>query len=163
MRPRGSKAELEARRRRAVAMVRSGRGVSEVARRVGVCSRSVSRWVSMYAVRGDAGLASKPQMGPKPKLSRDDLAALERELLKGPRAHGFRTELWTLARVAELIEHRFGIKYHPCHVWKVLRRMGWSAQKPERRAREQDEDAVRKWREEEWPRIKRGLGAEAVA
>ncbi len=117
----------------------------------------------MYAVRGDAGLASKPQMGPKPKLSRDDLTALERELLKGPRAHGFPTELWTLARVAELIERRFGVAYHPCHVWKVLRRMGWSAQKPERRAREQDEAAFRRWREAEGPRMQGGLGAEAAA
>ena len=117
----------------------------------------------MYEAGGEAGLDSKPQKGPEPGLSRDDLAALEGELLKGPRAHDFPTELWTLARVAEVIKRRFGIKYHPCHVWKVLRRMGWSAQEPERRAREQDEEAVRKWREEEWPRIKRGLAAEAAA
>jgi transposase len=163
MRPKGSKAELEARRRRAVGMVRSGRGVSKVAHLVGVCSRSVSRWMRAYEAGGEAGLDAKPQKGPKPGLSRDDLAVLEGELLKGPRAHGFPTELWTLARVAEVIDRRFGVAYHPCHVWKVLRRMGWSAQKPERRAREQDEDAVNRWREEEWPRIKRGLAAEAVA
>ena len=123
MRPKGSKAELEARRRRAVAMVRSGRGVSEVAHRVGVCSRSVSRWMRMREEDGESGLDSKPQKGPSPKLSPDDLDALGRELLKGPRAHGFATELWTLARVAAVIERRFGIAYHPCHVWKVLRRM----------------------------------------
>jgi len=163
MRPKGSKAELEARRRRAVAMVRSGRRVSEVARRVGVCSRSVSRWIRMREKGGKSGLDSKPQRGPKPGLSLDDLAALGRELLKGPRAHGFPTELWTLARVAEVIERTFDISYHPCHVWKILGRMGWSAQKPERRAREQDETAVRRWREKEWPRIKRGLDGEAVA
>lgn len=163
MRPKGSKAELEARRRRAVAMVSSGRSVSEVARRVGVCSRSVSRWMQMHEAGGESGLDSKPQKGPSPKLSPDDLDVLGRELLKGPSAHGFGTELWTLARVAAVIERRFGIAYHPCHVWKILRRMRWSAQKPERRAREQDEAAVREWREKEWPRIKRGLAAEAVA
>ncbi|MHC4253031.1 MAG: winged helix-turn-helix domain-containing protein [Planctomycetota bacterium] len=163
MRPRGSKAELEARRRRAVKMVRSGRGVSEVARLVGVCSRSVSRWMDMYDSDGEAGLAAKPRKGPEPRLSRDDLAALEGELLKGPRAHGLKTELWTLARVADVIDRRFGVRYHPCHVWKVLRRMRWSAQKPERRAREQDEAAVRGWREEQWPRIKGGPGEGAAA
>jgi len=163
MRPRGTKAGLEARRRRAVAMVRSGRGVSEVARLVGVCSRSVGRWMRMYEHHGDAGLDSKPQRGPTPGLSSDDLAALEGQLLKGPREHGFKTELWTLGRVAKVIESRFGIAYHPCHVWKILGRMGWSAQKPERRAREQDEAAVREWREKEWPRIKRGRAAAAVA
>ena len=155
--------ELEARRRRAVEMVLSGRGVAEVARLVGVCSRSVSRWVGMHVAGGDAGLDSKPQKGPRPGLSPADLARLEDELLKGPRAHGFPTELWTLSRVAKVIECHFDIAYHPCHVWKVLRRMGWSAQKPERRAREQDEEAVREWREKEWPRIKRGRAAEAVA
>ncbi len=117
----------------------------------------------MHATGGKAGLSAKPQKGPRPKLSPDDLTALEGELLKGPRAHGFPTELWTLARVAEVIERCFRVRYHPCHVWKVLRRMGWSAQKPERRAREQNEEAVRKWREEEWPRIKKGLDGEAAA
>jgi len=130
----------------------------------------------MHEAGGKSGLDSKPQKGSSPKLSLDDLDALGRELLKGPRAHGFPTELWTLARVAAVIERRFGIAYHPCHVWKILRRMpgaltpdvgptlrvgGWSAQKPESRAREQDEDAVRKWREKD--RIRRGLVAEAVA
>jgi transposase len=117
----------------------------------------------MHERGGDAELDSKPQKGRSPKLSPDDLGALGAELLKGPRAHGFKTELWTLARVADVIERRFGIAYHPCHVRKILGRMGWSAQKPERRAREQDEDAVREWRRKEWPRIKRGLAAEAVA
>ncbi len=132
----------------------------------------------MYEHHGDAGLDSKPQRGPTPGLSSDDLAALEGELLKGPCAHGFKTELWTLARVAKVIESEFGIGYHPCHVWKILGRMpgalspdvgptlrvgGWSAQKPERRAREQDEEAVRKWRRKEWPRMKRGRAAAAVA
>ena len=117
----------------------------------------------MFERGGDAGLDSKPQRAPTPGLSSEGLAALEGEFLKGPREHGFKTELWTLARVAKVIESRFGIAYHPCHVRKILGRMGWSAQRPERRAREQDERAVRRWREEEWPRIKRGRGAAAAA
>ena len=82
--------------------------------------RSVSRWMRMYERGGEGGLDSKPQRGPTPGLSSDDLAALEGELLKGPREHGFKTELWTLARVAKVIESEFGIGYHPCHVWKIL-------------------------------------------
>jgi transposase len=80
---------------------------------------------------------------------------LKATLLRGPRAAGFRTDLWTLSRVAQVIESHYGVKYHPGHVWRILRNMGWSPQKPERRARERDEEAIERWREEEWPRIEK--------
>jgi len=80
---------------------------------------------------------------------------LAKVLLKGPRHHGYSTELWTLERVAEVIAMNFGVEYHPGHVWKILRAMAWSCQKPERRARERDEEAIRRWREVDWPRIKK--------
>jgi transposase len=76
-------------------------------------------------------------------------------LLQGPRRHGYRTELWTLARVADLIAAKFGVRYHPSAVWHILRAMGWSCQKPERRARERDELAIQRWRQDDWPRIKK--------
>ena len=163
MRPKGTKAELEARRRRAVKMLMSGKSMAEVGRLVGVDSKSVTRWRRMYESEGDAGLDSKPGCGRKPRLSDADLEELGDLLLAGPEAHGFPTELWTLARVAKVIKRRFKVKYHPCHVWKILNRMGWSAQKPERRAREQDEDAVERWRREDWPRVKKGLAATGKA
>ena len=164
MRPKGTRAELEARRRRAVAMVlEEGKSGREVARLVGVASGSVSRWLRMLEQKGDEGLDSKPHPGSKPRLSQQEHARLAELLLKGPRAHGCSTDLWTLARVAEVIEEHFDVRYHPCHVWKVLGRMGWSAQKPERRAREQNEAEVARWREVEWPRIKRGRAAAVVA
>jgi transposase len=163
MRPKGTKAELEARRRRAVEMLLAGKGVREVGRLVGVDGKSVTRWRQMYEAGGDTGLKSKPQKGRPPGLSEADLGDLGRLLLAGPSAHGFPTELWTLSRVRLVIRRRFKIKYHPCHVWKVLRRMKWSAQKPERRAREQDEAAVRRWRRRDWPRIKKGPASGVVA
>jgi transposase len=156
MRPKGTKAELEARRRRAVALVHKGKGVREVARLVGVGPGSVSRWLEMYEEKGEEGLDPKPNSGTKPLLTPKQQEKLAEYLLKGPRTHGYDTELWTLARIADVIEDRFGVTYHPCSVWKVLHRMGWSNQKPERRAREQDEDAVARWRAVEWPRIKKG-------
>ena len=76
-------------------------------------------------------------------------------MLKGARAHGYRTELWTLRRVAEVIRRRFGAQYDPSGVWHVLRNMGWSCQKPERRARERDEERIGRWRKQDWPRIKK--------
>jgi len=80
---------------------------------------------------------------------------LARLLLQGPQRHGYANALWTLPRIAALIRRHFGVKYDPSGVWHVLHRMGWSCQKPERRAREHDEDAVAAWRTEEWPRIKK--------
>lgn len=76
-------------------------------------------------------------------------------LLEGPLAAGFPTDLWTLTRVAQVIERHFGVKYHPGHVWRILRDLGWSPQKPERRARERDEEAIERWRKEDWPRIRK--------
>lgn len=86
---------------------------------------------------------------------------LREELLKGPPAHGYATELWTLPRIGKLIEKRFGVRYHPGHLWWLLRRMGWSCQKPARQAKERDEAAIRAWREKRWPAPERGLCAEA--
>lgn len=155
MRPTGSKAELEARRRRAVAMLQEGLGVCEVARRVGVWPGSVTRWNQAYQGAGEEGLKAKRHPGRKARLSDEDRQRLGDLLLQGPLAHGYKTDLWTLPRVAQVIEEHFGVHYHPAHVWRVLRGMGWSPQKPERRAREQDEEAVHHWRQETWPSIKK--------
>jgi len=113
----------------------------------------------MHEEKGDEGLDPKPNAGSKPRLSPKEQERLAKYLLRGPRAHGYKTELWTLGRITEVIEDRFGVSYDPSAVWRLLRRMGWSSQKPERRAREQDEEAVARWREVEWPRIKRGRAA----
>jgi transposase len=155
MRPKGTKAELEARRRRAVALLQGGRGVREVARIVGASPSSVVRWRDTYERTGEEGLNAKPHPGAKPRLSAQDLERLKELLLEGPLTHGYQTDLWTLRRVAQVIEKHFGVKYHPSHVWRILRRLGWSCQKPERRARERNEEEIKRWREEEWPRIKK--------
>jgi transposase len=108
------------------------------------------------AKHAQAGLNAKPHPGgSQPKLTlaqRQHLIALLRQ---GARAHGFRNELWTLARVATIIERRFGVTYCPSGTWHLLRRLGWSAQKPQRRARERDEQAIAKWPSEDWVRIKK--------
>jgi len=155
MRPKGTTEELEARRRRAVDMLQAGSGVREVARIVGVHPGSVSRWKKMVETGGPEALKAKPPPGRGARLSKAQRQRLAALLLRGPRAWGYKTDLWTLKRVAEVIEKHFGVRYHPSHVWRVLRALGWSCQKPERRARERDEDAIRRWRPVEWPRIKK--------
>lgn len=155
MRPHGSPADLEARRRRAVALLDKGLGVREVARQIGCSPMSVSRWQAEVRARGPDALRPKPAPGRPPRVTARQRAKLLKLLLKGATAHGFSTDLWTLPRVATVIARTFGVRYHPAHVWKILRGEGWSCQKPERRARERDEAAIQRWRAERWPHIKK--------
>ncbi|MFC1611463.1 IS630 family transposase [Myxococcota bacterium] len=155
MRPNGSKKKLEERRRMAVALKRRGLSNREVARVIGCVPASVSRWNKMFETRGPAGLSPKPQAGSKPRLSPNQKRRLGRYLARGPMAFGWRTELWTLSRVAKLIENQFGVRYHISHVHRLLNDLEFSPQKPARRAREQDQEAVAAFRRERWPAIKK--------
>ncbi len=142
MRTPGTPEELERQRFRAVALLEAGHRPSEVARILGVSPAAVSQWKKRYGQAGPAGLRATPHLGPKPKLTMTQRRKLERLLLKGPLAHGSTTDLWTLKRIAEVIERHFAVHYDPSGVWHLLKAMGWSCQKPERRARECDEAAV---------------------
>jgi transposase len=155
MRPSGTPAQLEKRRRSAVQLLRDGRTLSAVARQVHASVSSVFRWWQAYQRDGRRGLAPKPTPGRPPGLSPSQKGQLVRLLVKGPLRAGYSTDLWTLARVATLIQQEFGIRYHPGHVWKLLTGLGWSCQKPERRALERDEAAIARWKYTEWPRIKK--------
>lgn len=159
MRLPGSAQVLEARRRRALTLVRLGLSLNAAARRLGCAASSVMRWVRAHRRHGDAGLKVRPAPGRPRRLTARQEARLLRELLRGALAHGYATDLWTTRRIAEVIERRFGVRYHRAHVSRLLARNGWSPQKPERRARERDEAAIARWKRTRWPRVKRGLSA----
>lgn len=142
MRPIGTAEELQRRRLRAVELVEQGESPDDVARFLGCGRSSVYTWVKLARESLDP-LAAKPHHGPKPRLTDEQLAELETLLGQGPKAHGWRTELWTAARVAELIERHFHVQFHPEHVRKLIkRRLHWTSQKPQRKARERDEAAI---------------------
>ncbi len=147
---------LEKRRMKAVGLVEKGDlNQSEVAHRLRVCRQTVSRWVEQFKSGGKDALKKAGRAGRKPELSEADRARLQELLLKGPEQLGYETPLWTCARVAHLIENEFGIKYHRGHVWKVLDDLGWSCQRPVGRARERNEEEIRRWRRVCWPAIKK--------
>jgi transposase len=153
-RPIGTPVELERRRKRAVQAVVEGQPRSAVAQVLGVHAKTVARWVRL--ARTPDGLDARPQPGPTPGLTDADVRRLEGLLVKGAKAHGWPNELWTAARVARLIERHFGRRYHPEHVRKVLkRRLGWTSQKPRRKARERNDKEVARWVGDEFPRIVR--------
>ena len=155
MRPLGTPKQLEKRRRRAVQLLESGQSLSTVARQVGAAVSSVFRWWQAYQRKGSRGLDAKPAPGRPPRLDRAQKRRLVRWLVRGALDAGYRTELWTLPRVTAVIQREFGVRYHPAHVWKVLTALGWSCQKPERRALERDEEAIARWKQADWPRIKK--------
>ena len=155
MRPTGSPEELERRRVRALALLKEGLLPVEVARRVGVDRRSVRRWKRAARRRGEAGVRAKPAPGRPPKLGPEHKRRLEALLLEGAQAAGFHTDLWTCPRVAELIDRRFGVRYHVDHIGRVLHALGWSPQQPARRASERDEAAIAQWVKVRWPQVKK--------
>jgi len=155
MRPLGTAQQLERRRRQAIRLLKAGTALSAIARTVGASVSSVFRWAEAYRKQGLPGLRPRPTPGRPPRLSVAQKKRLAALLLKGPLARGYRTDLWTLKRVAQLIHQQFGVRYHPCHVWKLLTQLGWSCQKPERRALQRDDAAIARWKRARWPHIKK--------
>lgn len=158
MRPTGTAEELEARRRHAVKLLDEGWLIQNVAAAVGVSRQSVSTWKKRAGTRGEAAksLAAKPQHVPQCRLSKAQRTKLVRLLRAGPRKAGFDSDLWTTRRVAELVDRTFGESYHPTHIGRMMHALGFSCQKPQRRSKEQNLQAVQTWREQTWPRIKKG-------
>jgi len=146
---------LEARRMQAAKLLKQGIHEAEVARRVGVHRQSVNRWAHELAESGTAGLKKAGRAGRKPRLTADDIERIKAALKRGPEALGYETGLWTAWRVADLIERECGVTYHPGHVWKVLRALDWSCQRPTGRALERNEGAIQRWKKERWPELKK--------
>jgi len=160
LRPRRDFQALEDRRKQAAKLFRAGESLASVARVLGVSRQSVSRWYRDWRQGGIGSLRAAGRAGRKPKLGQRQLHRIDRALREGARAHGFGTDLWTLPRVAAVIERLTDVRYHPGHAWKILGAMGWTLQKPARQARERNEEAVRQWVSERWPAVKKTPGVE---
>jgi len=155
MRPKGSPKVLEERRRSVIALLKLKLSLHEIARRIGCHASSVMRWRNALQSGGQKALNAKPAPGRPPRLILKQKKQLARLLAQGAMAHGYRTELWTTQRIAHLIERRLGVKYHRNHVGKLLHQIGWSHQKPERRAVERNAPAIETWKRTVWPRVKK--------
>ena len=145
----------EKRRLKALQLLKSGKTQAQVAAELGVTPSAVSQWAKASRLGGKAALEARPISGRPTKLSDAQAEKLVRMLTDGPRKHGFPTELWTLQRIVLVAKRTFGVTYDPSGMWHVLARLNWSQQKPERQARERDEQAIQAWRSREWPRIKK--------
>jgi len=150
---RRNRGAAEQRRLRAARLFAKGMRPAEVARELGVSRQAATIWYHAWQEEGVKSLRQAERTGRPPELTAKELSEVERALRAGPAAYGWHTELWTLARVADVIAMETGVRYHIGHVWKILRRLGWTWQKPAWRAIERDEEEIARWVREEWPAI----------
>ncbi len=157
--PKGVKrdfAALERRRMNAAKLFEQGRTKAEVARRFGVSNESAGRWHKAWKTGGSKSLKHSGQVGRKARLQPLDRVKLAAELQRGPeKTLGYVTALWTLPRIVTLIGQQFGHRYSTSQTSRLLRQLGWSCQKPARRALERDEQKIRDWKQRRWPAIKK--------
>lgn len=156
-RPKGSADLILDRRKRGLALLDKGYSYNAAARQLGCSASSLMRWDRKRKKQGAEGLKVRFSPGRPPKLTSKQRTQLVKWLLQGAPAHGYSTNLWTTARIAELIERKFGIRYHRDHVGRLMHSLNWSHQKPERRAIERDEEAIQRWKRQQWPGIKKKL------
>ena len=115
----------------------------------------MSHWIKRGREGGEEALKAHPPKGVSSRLTAEQKAQIPEFLAKGAEAYGFRGDVWTASRVAEVIRRIFGVRYHRDHVGKLMREAGWSRQKPMERASQRNEEAIKKWSDERWPQIKK--------
>jgi len=157
-----TRAQLEERRLEAARLLREGKlSPAEIARQLGASPAAVSQWKRQLEAKGRASLRRRHPAGRPPKLSAKQRRRLGRLLDRGAVAAGFESHRWTRARVRQLIAREFGVSYNPCSLSHLLRRAGFSVQRPQPQAAERDEELIRAWLEKDWPRIKKVAAARA--
>ena len=154
--------EAAKKRLRAGRMLLSGKGCAEVAAAVGVARQTLYTWKRLLDEGGIDALRAVPERGRPAQLDEQQLAAVRAALLQNPTEHGFGTELWTLKRVGAVIERLHGVRFGQTQVWRILGALGFSPQKPDKRAIERNPDGVRGWKRSTWPRLKKKPGEKAV-
>jgi transposase len=153
-------AGLEWRRFRAWHLKKQGWSRKDIAEALGVSPVSVSNWFARARDDGAKALRAHPSSGRPPKLSVSQKRQIPEFLWHGDEAYGFRGEVWTCARIAQVIEEEFGVRYHKSHVGKLLHELHWTPQVPIRRAIQRDEKAIRRWRDEVWPELRQRASRE---
>ena len=143
-------------------MLLAGKTPAQAAAAVGVARQTAYTWKAVLEDSGIDALRAMPTRGRPARLNAEQLQALAKALVQSPTAHGFGSELWTLKRIGSFIEKQYDVKFSLTHIWRILGSLGFSAQKPDRRAIERDEDAVQIWQRKHWPALKKKPNDKAV-
>ena len=145
----------EARRLRSFDLVKKGWRRRLIAEAFDVSEAAVSQWCKAVSAQGRKALHTRPRPGAPARLTEDEQKLIPEFLWHGAEAYGFRGQLWTCDRIAKVIEQEFGVSYHPSHVARLLKKLGWTPQKPIKRASQRNEAEIRRWRTETWPLLKK--------
>jgi transposase len=145
----------EGRRMRAWELHEQGWKQKDIAAALGVTEGAVSQWFKKAKRQGVEALRHQPAPGATPKLSPEQRAQLPALLNKGAEAFGFRGQVWTTERVAQMIEQTFGVSYHPAHCSRLLRNLKQSQQKPIQKATQRDDAAIQSWKDVHWDELKK--------
>lgn len=158
------RAVQERRRLKAAKLFKKGVFQADIARHLKVTPAAVSQWHNAWKKGGRKKLHSRGRTGPRSKLTDTKLNTIRTLLLQGPQRAGYETNIWTLERVKAAIQRKTQIRYGTTHIWRILTvQLGWSAQKPETRARERDEKNIRRWKRWVWPQVKKGRKTSVLA
>jgi transposase len=145
----------EERRKRAWVLYQGGWPQKQIAEALGVTKGAVSQWIKSAREGGEEALKARKSTGSPRRLSTEGRQRIPALLERGAESFGFKGDLWTCPRVAKVIERELGVKYHPAHVSRILKELGWTPQKPIRRAKQRKEAEIRRWKEERWPELKK--------
>jgi len=145
--------EARALREEAVKLSLSGVSNAAIARQLKVARSSVNRWITSYKITGIQGIDI--HLGRPSKLTQEQTAQVLAHLTAGPEACGYDTPLWNLARIADMITKTTGVRFNSNYVSEWMHGLGWTCQKPERRAKERDEESIKNWVQTTWPEIKK--------
>jgi transposase len=153
MRTRGSASQLQDTREKAVLAMKEGKTPALVAEVLRVHPASVRKWWKAYQENGSQGIAAKPHPGRPSRLTFKQQARVIGWIRKNPKSFGFSTELWTARRLAEVIERKFKVRYNHRYLNEWLAARAITPQKPQKRSRERDEQAIKHWTRYRWPCI----------
>ena len=149
------RAKREAIRLRAWELYQNGRTQGEIAEVLGVVPSAVCKWVARASAGGRDALLSRVSPGPIAKLSTEQKALIPGVLMRGAESFGYSGDLWTRARIGEVIEREFGVRYSESQVARLLKEWGWSLQRPKKLASQRNEEAIAAWQEQHWPEVKK--------
>jgi transposase len=145
----------EERRKRAWELKQQGWKQKEIAVALGVTEGAVSQWMKSGRAGGKEALKAHPAKGATPRLTAEQKAQIPAVLAKGASAYGFGGDVWNSRRLAVAFKREFGVSYHPDHCGYLVRKLGYSLQKPVERASQRNEEAIKRWKAQHWPQLKK--------
>ena len=150
-----SREQREKRRLKAAKLFKKGLSHADIARKLGVTNAAITQWRAVYSRGGAKALRSKGHPGFASKLTAKKQEKFRKAILEGPLVHGYTTNLWTLPRLSAMMKKVTGVRFNPVWTWRMVRRMGFTPQKPQMKAKQRKERVIAGWKAKTLPKLKK--------